>query len=172
MENQSNNLPSRAQLGLDCMFGETPEKRDAAKNLLAMLKEAGVKEDPREWQDSAWKATLPPKEILMLSPDGRRMLEMFEPDPEQVQTAEPSNVAPQTSPAPTAEPASPAEITDDRVNSYLKSLAWPPKATPQPKTPVDDTTPHRWQAARPSPPDTSQQPLPPDPGEGRPPIDW
>jgi hypothetical protein len=157
------NLPSRAQLGMDSMLAPTQEQRDAAKALLAMLKEAGVKEDPQERRDSIWKVGFPSEEIMKLSPAGRLTLELLGSQSKEIQAKPEGNVAPvvpgpEPEPAPAAE-AVPPEIPDDGINRHLKQLNWPPKSTPQPKATEDDGQPHKWVAGTPSPPDKSLRPI-------------
>jgi hypothetical protein len=163
------NLPSRAQLGMDSLFAATSEQRAAAKALLAMLKEAGVKEYFQERRDSIWKVGFPPPEIMALSPAGRRTLELLGNTPKETETkgGETEPVAPVAPESATAEPA-------DDTNEYMRRLNWPPRSTqppqPQIEEPPQDSIRPRFVAGRPSTADSSQQPLAPEDFDNNRPI--
>ena len=135
-----------------------------------LLKEAGVKEDPQERRDSIWKIGFPPPEIMALSPAGRRTLELLGNMPKDPKTksGEPEPAA-TVAPVPAAQLAIP-QPAPETTNEYMAKLNWPPlPSQPPAKDPLDDkTVPHKWQTAKPTPPDKSQRPLPPDLGENEP----
>ena len=72
-------------------------------------------------------------------------------------------------PVPAAQLAIP-QPAPETTNEYMAKLNWPPlPSQPPAKDPLDDkTVPHKWQTAKPTPPDKSQRPLPPDLGENEP----
>jgi hypothetical protein len=160
LEKYKGQIPSRAQLGLESMFGVTQAERDAATALLKLL----PPEDPQEWATSAWKVGFPPEEIMKLSEAGRLTLEMFK--------NQPLSGAPHKAGEPVEGPADAQVVTnaampaieDDGINEHLKQLNWPPKPTPQPPQPKPEEPPRdnlwpRFVAGRPSEPDKSLRPI-------------
>jgi hypothetical protein len=151
-------IPSRAKLSMEALFGVTPEIRSAAQHLLDILpREERSQDEQIQWMTDVWQAAkLPCDEDLAKSPIGKATLEMLKnskPMGGEIQATPEGTVAPEPVPAIPAEP----EVDD--TNDYLKKLNWPPKPTTKPD-PIDDT-PHKWQAAKPSPPDKSLRPLAP-----------
>jgi hypothetical protein len=160
-------LPSRAVLARLSIFGTSEETRASANAILKALPPMNEKER-RAYLDETWiLASLPSEEDLLKSPIGKATLELLK-------NSQPLPGAPQVSDkpveatdAPVTNASSPAIEPDDGVNPHLRQLHWPPKPTAQPPKPVNDEPPRdnlrpRYVAGRPSTPDTSQRPLPPD----------
>jgi hypothetical protein len=155
-------LPSRAELSMLALYGPSEAARQAADALLKILPPMQSKERAA-WATEMWTAAkLPSESHMEKSPIGRQTLVMLRANQPVAAEKPDATVAPvDPEPATPAEsiPAKPEQLPDDGVNEYLKKLDWPPKPSPPPKPLEDDGIPHKWQAARPSPPDTSLKPL-------------
>lgn len=160
-------IPSRAQLGMESMFGETAEIRASAQHLLDILpKKERSRDEEVQWMTEIWTMPVPSREDMLQSPIGRMTLQMLDENSKQgdwVGITDPISApeAPTTEAEVVTNAAMPA-VEDDGVNDILKRLDWPPRPTPQPKAEQDEQ-PHKWQAARPTPESRGDlQFLPPD----------
>jgi hypothetical protein len=164
-------IPSLVELGWTEMFDPSEERRLAAGRLRRSLRAAGVTDDPEAYKSAVWKFELPCEADLQKSECGRQTLELLKNSslPKEVQVKPAGNVEPVAAAAPEVPPREP----DDGVNPHLRRLAWPPKPQPPAKAPTIEDPPRdsirpRYVAGRPSEPDKSLRPLPPDLGEQEP----
>jgi len=154
-------LPSRAALARLSIFGTSEETRSSAQAILDALPPMNEKER-QEYLDETWRlANTTSLEDMKLSPTGLATLELFaacKPVGDEV-TSQMSPNSPATDAEVQAESAPPEPVVEP-VNEHLARLNWPPRSTQSPAKPVeDDGVEHKWQAARPSAPDTTLKPL-------------
>jgi hypothetical protein len=156
-------IPCRARLSHESMFAPTQEQRDAANALLKLLPEPDPNK-PVPWAESAWNPVNAPYYTAWeQSPAGKLTLEMIRNSSVDGRKGDETPMVNAAAPESPVTNASPPAIEDDGINEHLKRLDWPPRPSPPPpKPPEDDDMPHKWQAARPSTPDKSLRPLPPD----------
>jgi hypothetical protein len=147
------------------MWGATESERQIANELQKLLPKVDPNK-PVEWEDSPWNPrNQPTLEEMTNSLVGQQTLAMFASCPKIGEGADDPKLdasapelpatdaqAPQDKPVP--------EPVAETPNEYMAKLNWPPRPSPPPpKPPEADDTPHKWQAARPSTPDTSLRPL-------------
>jgi hypothetical protein len=160
-------LPSRAKLGRLSLWAPTEEERLAASRMLDVMRKAGITDkEPISWADSSWNpVNMPTLEEIKLSPTGRATLELLRANaPMSAQQPEPAATVAQAEPqpAPPAEPEAPPKLEpppgpSDDLGVRLEQERAAKRESEQLAGPV-----HKWVAAKPSAPDKSLRPLPPD----------